>query len=52
MWVMPGSGRCETVTSPFTVLWCNGSTQVFGAYSPGSNPGRTTIIDGEITGNW
>lgn len=41
---MPRSDRCETVASSFhTVLWCNGSTQVFGAYSPGSNPGRTTL---------
>gem|GEM_PF-4183905 len=25
------------------VLWCNGSTPVFGAVCPGSNPGGTTI---------
>ena len=24
------------------VLWCNGSTKVFGSFSPGSNPGKTT----------
>ncbi len=28
--------------SIYPVLWCNGSTQVFGAYSPSSNLGRTT----------
>src|SRR5437867_7899784 len=25
----------------FLVRWCNGSTEAFGAFSPGSNPGRT-----------
>lgn len=29
-------GRCNTV------LWCNGSTRVFGSLSGGSNPPRTT----------
>ena len=24
------------------VLWCNGSTTVFGSVCPGSNPGKTT----------
>lgn len=24
------------------VLWCNGSTAVFGSACPGSNPGKTT----------
>ena len=26
------------------VLWCNGSTAVFGSACLGSNPGKTTII--------
>ena len=25
------------------VLWCNGSTAVFGSACPGSNPGKTTL---------
>ncbi|MDE7462541.1 MAG: hypothetical protein K2M88_05200, partial [Muribaculaceae bacterium] len=25
------------------VLWCNGSTTVFGSVCPGSNPGKTTL---------
>ena len=25
------------------VLWCNGSTAVFGSACPGSNPGKTTV---------
>ena len=26
------------------VLWCNGSTAVFGSACPGSNPGKTTRL--------
>ena len=30
------------------VLWCNGSTAVFGSACPGSNPGKTT----KLSRNW
>lgn len=28
----------------YNVSWCNGNTQVFGAYVSGSNPLETTLI--------
>lgn len=37
-------GECNTV------LWCNGSTRVFGSLSGGSNPPRTTTISNVYTG--
>lgn len=36
---------CEIVAHTFKiVLWCNGSTQVFGTCSYGSNPYKTTVL--------
>jgi hypothetical protein len=32
------------------VRWCNGSTELFGGFSHGSNPCRTTTISKEIEG--
>ena len=38
-WSLASAG-CQTLFR--IVLWCNGSTRVFGSLSPGSNPGSTT----------
>ena len=42
----PVAGRNDSVgfsagLAGFAVRWCNGSTEVFGAFSRGSNPRRT-----------
>ena len=34
-------GFLRKLISTRRVRWCNGSTRAFGAFSPGSNPGRT-----------
>ena len=35
--------------SPGVVRWCNGSTEVFGAFSLGSNPGRTATSPSSLS---